>query len=376
MLAEKRKSGIELLDLTLANPTEALAAYPHSKIRDAYQAIPDFVYQPNPLGSIKAREAIVQWYSRRGIKVSAQQLALTASSSEAYSLLFKTLCNPGEEVLFPSPSYPLFEYLASVESVKAIPYRLQYDGSWFIDFESLRDAITTRSRAIVIVNPNNPTGSFVKRRELGELLNIAKEHSLPVISDEVFMDYALIPDPDRAPTLIGQDDVLNFSLNGLSKSAGMPQMKLGWIAVNGPLRERAETMERLELFLDTFLSVGTPVQNALAGLLNVGEEVRQSISLRVSVNNEALPRLLNNTPIHHLHGEGGWSAILQLPNILTEEIWIARLLNEHGVIVQPGYFFDMPGEPFVVVSLITEPADFIRGIYGLQQMVCRVARAS
>jgi aspartate/methionine/tyrosine aminotransferase len=374
LIDEKRQRGIRLLDLTNANPTEAFAEYPHADIGRAYAKIHDFAYRPDPLGIMEARQAVAYWYGKRGIRIGPKQIALTASTSEAYSLLFKLLCNPEEEVLIPTPSYPLFEYLASVESVKAVPYRLGYDGSWFIDFESLRRAITTQSRAIVIVNPNNPTGSFLKRQELGELYSIAKERSLPVISDEVFMDYGWSPDPRREPTLIGHNDLLSFSLNGLSKSAGMPQMKLGWIAVNGPIAEQGQAMERLELLLDTFLSVGTPAQYALPGLLATGEEMRSGISRRIRANNEALRELLRNTPVHPLHGEGGWSAILQLPSILTEEIWITRLLDEHGVIVQPGYFFDMPSEAFVVVSLITETADFIEGIAGLRRLVESAAR--
>ncbi len=373
---EKRHAGVKLLDLTIANPTEVFSEYPHAKISAAYAAFPDFVYRPNPLGLIGARQAITQWYSKYGIRISPKQLALTASTSEAYSLLFKLLCNPSEEVLIPAPSYPLFEYLASVESVKAVIYRLGYDGSWFIDFEGLRRAITPRSKAIVIVNPNNPTGSFLKHRELGELCAIAKEHSLALISDEVFMPYAWNRDPMREPTLIGQDDVLSFSLNGLSKSAGMPQMKLGWIALNGPPSEQAEAMERLELLLDTFLSVGAPVQNALPRLLETGEEIHEGILRRIGTNNQALQQLLGNSPVHPLHGEGGWSAVLRLPNILPEEIWITRLLNEHDVIVQPGYFFDIPGEAFVVVSLITEPTDFKEGICKLRHLVESVADGS
>ena len=375
LLDEKRHAGIKLLDLTIANPTEAFAEYPHAKIGAAYAAFPDYVYRPDPLGFMGARQSITQWYSKYGIKISPKHLALTASTSEAYSLLFKLLCNPGEEVLIPAPSYPLFDYLASVESVKAITYRLGYDGSWFIDFESLRRAITPRSRAVVIVNPNNPTGSFLKRREFGELCAIAKEQSLALISDEVFMAYAWNCDPMREPTLIGRNNVLSFSLNGLSKWAGMPQMKLGWIAVNGPRLEQAEAMERLELLLDTFLSVGTPVKTRCRGFSKRAKKY-MGRSRAVEQRNEALQRLLGNTPIHPLHGEGGWSAVPRSPNILPDEIWISRLLDEQDVVVQPGYFFDMPGEAFVVVSLITEPADFTEGIGKLRLLVERTTSAT
>jgi alanine-synthesizing transaminase len=364
----KRRTGVRLIDLTVSNPTEALADYPHSAIAHAYSQIRDYTYQPNPLGHASARLAIADWYQQRRCKISPSQIALTASTSEAYALLFKLFCNPGGEVLVPVPSYPLFEYLASLESVRIVPYRLLYDGNWFIDFENLGERISERARVIVVVNPNNPTGSFLKRWEAEKLIELARQHAIPIISDEVFMDYSFGNISDRFATFAGTDSILSFSLNGLSKSAAMPQMKLGWIAINGPKGEQDIARERLELILDTYLSVSTPVQYALPLLLEIGAGLKAKLSQRAGRNLTALAHILEHSPAHALHAEGGWSAVIQLPNTKPEEVWISRLLTEHSVVVQPGYFFDMPSEAYVVVSLITPEREFAEGITGLRHL--------
>ena len=358
LLSELRQKGRDLLDLTVSNPTEVLPDYPHAEISAALSSIESFVYQPEPLGNLAARTAI----ARRVPGLSPAQVALTASTSEAYSLLFKLLANPGDEILAPTPSYPLFDYLAQLESVKLRPYRLAYDGSWHIDFGSLEAAMSTRTRAIILVNPNNPTGSFLKLHEWPRLRVIATTHSLPLISDEVFMDYTFGQASQRVETLTGQTDVLSFALNGLSKASGMPQMKLGWIAVNGPSEERQQACARLELLLDTYLSVSAPVQLATGKLLAIGDKIQRLIRQRLENNVAALRNLLIDTQIHLLHTEGGWSAVLRVPKILTEEEWITRLLREQSVIVQPGYFFDMPDEALLVVSLLTPEETFDNGI--------------
>jgi hypothetical protein len=362
LVEEQRRAGASLLDLTSANPTEVLDDYPHAEIQQAYASLDDFTYQPDSFGTERARKAIADWYERRGIRVSPDQLALTASTSEAYALLFKLLCDPGDEVLVPTPSYPLFEYLARLESVEIVPYRLLYDGSWFVDFASVRTAISARTRAIVVVNPNNPTGSFLKSHETEELFKIAQEHNLPIVADEVFMDYAFAGVAGCTRTFIGDDRVLSFSLGGLSKSAGMPQMKLAWIAVSGG----ADVRRRLELLLDTYLSVATPVQNALGELLAIGEGIARQIHTRIGRNRVALEGILRNSPVHVLHAEAGWSAVLQLPNIWREETWMAELVSRRQVLVQPGYFFDMPSEPYAVVSLLTQEDVFAEGIERLR----------
>ncbi len=369
LLEEQRRAGVPLFDLTLSNPTETFPHYPHERIAQAYAEVDDFTYRPDPLGQEQARSLIAAWYRQRGVDVAPGQLALTASTSEAYSLLFKLLCDPGDEILIPVPSYPLFEYLADLEGVRTVPYRLLYDGSWFFDFASLRAAISSRTRAIVVVNPNNPTGSFLKVSERGLLLEIAREHDLPLISDEVFMDYAFSAPKNLARTLIGQDKVLSFSLNGLSKAAGMPQVKLGWIALAGPAAAQAEARSRLELILDTYLSVGTPVQSALGHLFNIGAGIQEQIKARVAENRVALASILQDSPAHILHSEGGWSTILQLPNIFGQEDWSVPLLNRYQVLVQPGYFFDMSSEAYVVVSLISVPKVFTEGIRRLKRLL-------
>jgi alanine-synthesizing transaminase len=364
LIAQQRASGRELLDLTEFNPTEALAAYPHAEMAVALGSIRDFRYQPTPFGDPATREAIVSRLREQSAEsyLSPAHVALTASTSEAYGLLFKLLANPGDEVLVPLPSYPLFEFLARFESVKFRPYRLAYDGSWFIDFESLEEAASSTTRAIVLVNPNNPTGSFLKRWELEKLQEFALRHELPIICDEVFMDYGFAGSADRIQTIAGTQQVLSFSLNGLSKSAGMPQMKLGWIIVNGPLAERERACARLELILDTYLSVNGPVQLASEHLFHIGDGIRKQIQHRLERNLLSLSQVLRNSALHALHLEGGWSAILRVPQVITEEQWITRLLMDQGVIVQPGYFFDMPGEGFLVVSLLPQESEFTAGI--------------
>ncbi len=368
LLEAKRRTGAALLDLTVSNPTQAFLDYPHEAIRAAYGAVQDFTYQPDAFGHRAARQAITELYARRGIAVSPDRLVLTASTSEAYALLFKLFCDPETEVLAPRPSYPLFEYLAALESVRIVPYRLVYDGAWFMDWTNLREQISERTRAIVIVNPNNPTGSFLKTHEAEELFRIAHERGLPVISDEVFLDYSFGPGSERVRTLIGTDSILSFSLDGLSKTAGMPQMKLGWIAINGPEEQVDIARRRLELLLDTYLSVSTPVQRAAPKLLDIGAELRHSILERTARNCGSLRRLLLGAAAHPLHIEGGWSAIIQLPGIASEETWVARLVEEHGVIVQPGYFFDMASEAYVVVSLLTPPDQFDEGALRIRSL--------
>lgn len=375
LLQQRRLAGDSLLDLTISNPTEAFADYPHKEIAVSYCAIGDFSYQPAPLGLAEARLAIANWYEIQGIQAPPNRIALTASTSEAYSILFKLLCDPGDEVLIPNPSYPLFEYLARAEAVKTSPYRLSYDGGWFVDLDSVKRAISARSKAIIVVNPNNPTGSFLRKRELQELSALAASHGVALISDEVFMTYPAVTytdveAPDRISTLIGQNEVLSFSLNGLSKAAGMPQMKLAWMVVNGPEREANSALGKLELLLDNYLSVGTPVQRALGSLLRNGAAIHAKINSRLRRNRETLARFKDHA-VEALSCEGGWSAILRVPTVQTEEGWITSLLSEHGVVVQPGYFYDMASEAYLVLSLLAKPDDFAEGISRLGRLADR-----
>jgi alanine-synthesizing transaminase len=300
--------------------------------------------------------------TRSGVEVAASRILLTASTSEAYSYLFKLLADPGDEILVPRPSYPLFEYLAAMESVRIRQYPLRYDGGWHIDFAELERAITGRTRAIVVVNPNNPTGSFLKREEWERLQRL----DIPILSDEVFADYGFAEsggaaDPQRISTLAGSHGVLTFSMSGLSKIAGLPQMKLGWIVAGGPGHEAA--LEGLEWIADTFLSVAAPVQVALPRLLAASAGVQSQIRARTRANLASLRAAIGAaSPCQVLNVEGGWYAVLQVPRTRSEEEWTLHLLAEKNVLVQPGFFYDFESEAFLVLSLLTAPTTFEEGL--------------
>jgi alanine-synthesizing transaminase len=358
LLAEKRRSGAAILDLTESNPTRAGLDYPGGELLAALADSRALLYEPDPRGLLAAREAVSGYYAQRGVDVPASRILLTASTSEAYSYLFKLLADPGDEVLVPRPSYPLFDYLAAMESVRVIQYPLRYDGVWHIDFEALESAITSRTRGIVVVNPNNPTGSYLKRTEWERL----QTFGLPILSDEVFSDFGFGSGADRVGTLAGQSDALTFSMSGLSKIAGLPQLKLGWIVAGGP--DHAAALEGLEWIADTFLSVATPVQWALRRILAASAVVQEQIRKRTRGNLELLTARASGaaTPCRCLHAEGGWYAILEVPRIRTEEEWALGLLAESDVLVQPGFFYDFETEAFLVLSLLTPPAIFAEGL--------------
>ena len=369
LISARRLAGDALLDLTISNPLAVGIDYPHQQIAAILGSIKDFGYGPLPFGELPARQAVCLYYEQRSVLVAPDRVALTASTSEAYSLLFKLFCDPGSEILVPTPSYPLFDYLAGLESARAIPYRLDYDGCWFIDFDHLRESISPLTRAIVVVSPNNPTGSYLKTFEKESLSAIAREFSLPIICDEVFMDYPLSSSRSRCKSLAETDAVLSFSLNGLSKVAGMPQLKLGWIVINGPDKQVKSAKERLELLLDTYLSVNTPVQRALPELLQLGKGIWRQLQNRVAENLATVHTLLLNSAASCLYLEGGWSAIIQLPHTASEEVWVTELLQFHGVAVQPGYFFDMPEGSYIIVSLITPSDPLSTGIKRVLQLL-------
>lgn len=364
-IARKRNARERLLDLTLSNPTLALSTYPHAEIAAAFSEISDFGYHPLAQGLPTARDAVAEYYAAKDIVIPSDRVLLTASTSEAYALLFKLLCDPRDEVLIPVPSYPLFEYLAGLESVQTKPYRLQYDGSWFIDMDDLEHGITGNTRAIILVDPNNPTGSVINRTQIEKICEIAIRYRLPLIWDEVFADYPL-QGSAQAPDV--EPPVLSFRLNGLSKVAGMPQMKLGWMTVNGPEKDCAAALTALDLIADTYLTVGMPVQRALPALFRIGKGVRENLLATAKQNLKTAHQLLANSPVHCLHVDAGWSAILQFPRIVPEEKLCLELLKSNGVIVQPGYFFDMPAESYAVVSLITPPLTFRDGINAIRDL--------
>ena len=361
LLADKRRAGIAgidpILDLTESNPTHAGLAYPEEIV----QALADpraLRYDPQPAGSLAAREAVCRYYAEAGHTVEPDRVLLTASTSEAYAYLFKLLADPGDEVLVPRPSYPLFEFLATMESLRVVSYPLVYHGGWSIDCHALAAAITPRTRAIVLVNPNNPTGSFLKRDELRFLQSLG----LPLISDEVFADYAFAEDAQRVCTLAATTETLAFSMSGLSKIAGLPQMKLGWIVISGPPAARAEAKDKLEWIADTYLSVSTPVQQAAPRLLELGKGIQRQIAARTWANlawlQSAIPA---DSPCRILAVEGGWYGTLQVPRIRREEEWALELLEKDNVLVQPGFFFDFESEAFLVLSLLTAPETFKEG---------------
>jgi aspartate/methionine/tyrosine aminotransferase len=372
LLARKRSSGERILDLTESNPTRAAIEYPRPEISRALADPRMLRYDPHPFGSQEAREAVAGYYRGR---VDPARILLTASTSEAYAYLFKLLADPGDEILVPRPSYPLFDYLARLECVRIAPYPLFYDHGWHLDAHALRRAATERTRAIVVVNPNNPTGSYLKAREAAELTALARERGLAIISDEVFSDYWFDHDSQRVSTLAAAHEALTFSLGGLSKAAGLPQMKLAWIVVSGPERAARDALGRLELIADTYLSVGGPVQAALPRLLGMRDAIAQQIRARVASNLALVREAMRPTGARLLDVEGGWYATLHMPRIRSEEEWALGLLESDNVLVQPGYFYDFESEPFLVVSLLTEPAVFREGVQRIAAYASAAARS-
>jgi aspartate/methionine/tyrosine aminotransferase len=362
VLEAKRRAGTPVLDLTESNPTKVGLAYPPDLL--AGLAHEDaFRYQPEARGALPARRAVAEDHARRGIDVGPERLLLTASTSEAYAFLFKLLCDPGDSVLVPRPGYPLFDFLAGLESVRVDPYPVDYDGAWRIDTGALRERISPRTRAVVLVNPNNPTGSFLKGHERAEIEDACARRGIALVSDEVFADYAFREVEDRAPSLACDGPALGFALGGLSKSCGLPQLKLGWIAVSGPADQRAEALSRLEVVADTFLSVSTPVQVAAPGLIARKGEVQALVRDRIGANRHHLAsRLGDRSPATLLDAEGGWCAVLRVPATIGEEERVTRLLEDRDVLVHPGYFFDFPRESYLVLSLIPRPDVFALGV--------------
>lgn len=363
-----RAAGAEILDLTESNPTHAGLTYP-PEIVHAFADPRVLAYEPSAAGALPVRETVAAYYAERGAAVSPDRILLTASTSEAYSYLFKLLCNPGDNVLVPRPSYPLFEFLAELDAVEVRPYPLVYHGGWGIDLEACAAAINSRTRAIALVNPNNPTGSYLKSGELAALTRLCAARGIALVSDEVFSDYAFAADPDRAATLAGVEECLAFSMSGLSKVAGLPQMKLGWMVAAGPEALRREAFERLEWIADTYLSVSAPVQCAAPALLRAGLAVQTQIRTRCAENLAFARTALAGSAANILQVEGGWYITVQLPRIRPEEDWAVDLLTQAQVLTQPGFFYDFANEAFLILSLLTPPETFRPGVHRLRQMV-------
>jgi len=356
-----RAAGAPVVDLTVSNPTTVGLAFDEGVLAPL-AADAGLVYEPEPFGVAEARHAVAAEVARRGAQVAPERIILTTSTSEAYAHLLKLLCEPGDEVLVPAPSYPLFEHLARLDAVRAVPYALDEHGGWAIDTAAVSRAFSPRTRAVFVVNPNNPTGAYLKRRELEALSALCAERSLALVGDEVFFDYPVEAPADRVSVLAG-GGALTFALGGLSKSAGLPQVKLGWIAAAGPEALVADGLARLEIVADTYLSVSTLVQHAAAALIEAGAARRALIYARVEQNLATLRRLAGAHPASRvLPVEGGWSAVIQVPATRSEEDLVLALLEEDHVLVHPGYFFDFPREAFIVVSLLPPPAEFAEGV--------------
>ncbi len=359
-LERHRASGREALDLTESNPTRCGFAYDQSLL----SVLADqrgLVYDPHPKGLRAAREAVCGYYRQRGAEIDPEQVILTASTSEGYSFVFRLLCDPGDEVLVPAPSYPLFEFLASIQDVKLVSYPLLYDHGWQIDLHGLAEALSPRTRAILVVHPNNPTGSFVKPAEMDLLDALCRERQVALVADEVFLDYA--HDGAARPSFASPRQALTFTLSGISKICALPQMKLAWIVAGGAPEPAREALARLEVIADTYLSVGTPVQLALPDFLVQRDEIQRQVKERVAANLAELDRqLAAQKSVRRLEVEGGWYAVLRVPATRSDEELAIALLDEQSVIVHPGHFYDFPAEGYLVVSLITPVDVFADGV--------------
>jgi alanine-synthesizing transaminase len=369
-IAEARASGQKVLDLTVSNPTEAGVRTDPDAVLAALANPEAMYYDPQPRGLLSARQAVCRYYreSHEVFDLDPERLILTASTSEAYSYVFRLLCNPADEILVPKPSYPLFEFLADLADVKLVPYPLLYDHGWQIDFDSLYKAATARSRAVILVHPNNPTGSYVSASEASALNTFCRDYSLALIVDEVFLDYA--HDGVSRRSFVSNVDALTVTLSGVSKISALPQMKLAWVATSGPSEIVAEAGARLEIIADTFLSLNAPVQHAAPVLLDQRKQIQPLLLDRLRGNLAELDRQLAARPsCARLQVEGGWCVVLRIPVLGTDEDLAIDLLRKMGVIVHPGHFYDFPNEGHLVLSLITEPADFREGVTRLLQVV-------
>jgi len=359
LLTELRDRGRALFDLTESNPTKCGLGGGDEQVQLLGNSR-GALYDPLPLGHLEARRAIRDYYRDRGLSIDVSRIALSASTSEAYGWLFKLLAERGDAVLVPKPSYPLFDYLADLEEVRLVPYPLLREERFRVDLSALESAIDERTRAILLVHPNNPTGTFVRREDALALETIAQQHGLALIVDEVFGDYAwdALPE-DRLPSFVGDRKALTFVLSGLSKVCALPQLKLAWTIALGPDEIVDEAMGRLEVIADTYLSVSTPVQRALPEILAARGPIQARIRSRVAKNLAKLDAMLgDDSAVRRLASDGGWYAILEVPRTRDEDGWVDVLVREDSVIVHPGYYFDLDREGYLVVSLLPEEASF------------------
>ncbi|HUS67800.1 MAG TPA: pyridoxal phosphate-dependent aminotransferase [Kofleriaceae bacterium] len=357
-----RAGGAALCDLSVSNPTEVGLAYPTGALADALAAGAAAPYAPHPRGLESARRAVAALFAARGAPVAHDHVLLTASTSEAYGFLFRLLCDPGDDVLVPAPSYPLLEQLARLEAAEARAYRLTPAPGFALDPDRVEAALGPRTRAVVVVTPNNPTGSVAAAGALAELDDLCAARGVAVISDEVFADYPAAGHAPAPTALAAGGRALTFALGGLSKSCGLPHYKLGWLAAAGPAGARDEALARLDHVADAYLSVATPVMAALPRLLEIGAAIRGAIADRVAANRARAASILG---ARLLPAAGGWSAVVELPRDTDEDALALRLLARHGVIVQPGYYYDLDRGAHAVVSLLVRPDDLDRGLRAL-----------
>jgi alanine-synthesizing transaminase len=370
-LEEIRSSGESLFDLTVSNPTECGLHYDSAAILKAFQNEKAIAYQPEAKGLLAAREAVAGYYREdHGEAVDPESVLLTTSTSEAYSFVFRLLCNPRDEILVPKPSYPLFDFLGDLQDVKLRPYSLQYAHGWFIDFASVLRALTPRTRAVLLVHPNNPTGSWVKSEELARLNEVCRERNLALIVDEVFLDYALTGRARKS--LVGNSDVLTFTLSGLSKIAALPQMKVAWMVATGPQALVRPALQRLEIIADTYLSLSSPTQLAIPGLLEQRRSLRAQLLERIRQNWAALESMLaGERSLELLEMEGGWYAVLRVAGGRSDEDLAIEIMRKARVLVHPGQFYDFAGEGYLIVSLIVALENFRIGMAGVVDNVSK-----
>jgi aspartate/methionine/tyrosine aminotransferase len=358
---ELQATGREVLDLTISNPTRAELHYDAETILRALVNPQAMDYDPQPKGLRSAREAVAGYYGKQHNDIDPESIVLTTSTSEGYSYVFRLLCNVEDEILVPKPSYPLFEFLADLQDVKLVPYPLLYDHGWQIDFPSLYKAVNHRTRAVVVVHPNNPTGSFVADKERSALNQFCREYNLDLVADEVFLDYA--HDGASRATFADNREALTFTLSGLSKISGLPQMKLAWIVTGGTDEQVSAALARLEVIADTYLSMNAPIQLAAPALLEQRHSVQPLVLDRVRANLSELDRgLAKHKTCRRLDVEGGWYAVLRVPVTQSDEDLAIEILRKHSVLVHPGHFYDFPSDGYLIVSLITPLQDFRKGI--------------
>ncbi len=369
-LEEVKSNGAHVLDLTISNPTRIGLKFEDAQILEALASPKAMDYDPQPKGLRSARAAVANYYrTQHGIdSLDPERVILTTSTSEGYSFVFRLLCNPGDELLVPKPSYPLFEFLADLQDVKLVSYPLIYDYGWQMDFPSLEKVVTRRTHGVVVVHPNNPTGSYVHAQEQASLNAFCAERGLAIIADEVFLDYAHNGEPQQS--FVVNPDVLSFTLSGVSKISALPQMKLAWIVTSGPAAQRDAAQARLEVISDTYLSMNAPIQWATPALLAQRQSVQRQLLDRVLVNLAELDRQLDAQKMcQRLNVEGGWYAILRNPVTQTDEELAVDLLRRKSVLVHPGHFYDFPSDGYLVLSLITAQTEFAEGIKRLLELV-------